>query len=544
MSQSDRPEKSSSDASTIRVSVIVPVWRPGPSFDDLIASLDRQSLGTASFEVLLCDDGSGEPTSARLADIARDRPHVRVLSLAHSGWPGMPRNHGVDAARGTYVQFVDQDDYLFDRALEKLCDYADLHSSDVIIGKEVGIGRRLPSRIFSHDIPDAVLGTDPLLEMLTPHKMFRTSFLRANGIRFPEGKVRLEDHLFVMQAYFAASRISVLASEPCYAWVKEPGSASSSRIDPESYFPHLETVLDLVEAHTEPGKLRDRLLRHWFRGKILKRLSGRQMARYPDDYRERLLDVVTPLTQEHFGPGVDAGLGFPHRIRAALLRAGRRDDLLELARFESEITCRAVVTEVHWSRGGGLHFTIRVTLTRSGQDAFVLESTVEQSTDAESGSARPKKVTRLISLPASTTEGLPENLVVANRELRNDRVDLFLRDRDTGAERRLGGRLPRKLDSARVAIDPVKVFGPDDDSRGGALTVKVRHAGWTFETPLEASPAVLARAGRSPLLAGRSCTLVATDQGTVELHREWPGGRLKDLAGRAVRRVRALTRKS
>uniref|UniRef100_UPI0030C7A7F2 glycosyltransferase n=1 Tax=Enterococcus faecium TaxID=1352 RepID=UPI0030C7A7F2 len=89
MSQSDRPEKSSSDASTIRVSVIVPVWRPGPSFDDLIASLDRQSLGTASFEVLLCDDGSGEPTSARLAAIARDRPHVRVLSLAHSGWPGM-----------------------------------------------------------------------------------------------------------------------------------------------------------------------------------------------------------------------------------------------------------------------------------------------------------------------------------------------------------------------------------------------------------------------------------------------------------------------
>lgn len=544
MSQNDRPEKNSSDTGNIRVSVIVPVWRPGPSFDDLIASLDRQSLGTASFEVLLCDDGSGEPTAARLADIARDRPHVRVLSLEHSGWPGMPRNHGVDAARGTYVQFVDQDDYLFDRALEKLCDYADLHSSDVIVGKEVGIGRRLPSRIFSHDIPDAVLGTDPLLEMLTPHKMFRTSFLRANGIRFPEGKVRLEDHLFVMQAYFAASTISVLASEPCYAWVKEPGSASSSRIDPESYFPHLETVLDLVEAHTEPGKLRDRLLRHWFRGKILKRLSGRQMARYPDDYRERLLDVVTPLVQEHFGPGVDAGLGFPHRIRAALLRAGRRDDLLELARFESEITCRAVVTEVHWSRGGGLHFTIRVTLTRAGEDAFVFETTVEQSADPASGTARSKKVTRLISLPASTTEGLAEDLVTANRELRNDRVDLFLRDRDTGAERRLGGRLPRKLDSARVAIDPVKVFGPDDTSRGGALTAKVRHAGWTFETPLEASPAVLARAGRSPLLAGRSCTLVATDQGTVELRREWPGGRMKDLAGRAVRRLRALTRKS
>lgn len=533
------------------MSVIIPVFRPGPSFDDLIASLDRQTLGTSSFEVILCDDGSGEPTGARLADIARDRPHVRVLSLEHSGWPGMPRNHGVDAACGRYVQFVDQDDYLFDGALQKLCDYADLHSSDVIVGKEVGIGRRLPSRIFSQDVPHAVLGTDPLLEMLTPHKMFRTSFLRANGIRFPEGKVRLEDHLFVMQAYFAASTISILASEPCYAWVKEPGSASSSRIDPESYFPHLEAVLDLVEAHTEPGKLRDRLLRHWFRGKILKRLSGRQMVRYPDDYRARLLDVVTPLVRRKFGPGVDTGLGFPHRIRAALLRADRREDLLTLAQFEADITCRAVVTEAHWSRGGGLHLTLRVTLTRHGHDAFVFESTVTEtpitgpaaSDPRASGSEKKKKkITRLLSLPASTIEGLPEKLLVADRELRNDRVDLFLRDGDSSAERHVGGRHHRRLDTTRVSIDPLKVFGPDDDSRGGALTVKVRRTGWIFETPLEAAPAVLARAGRSPLLAGRSCTLVASDSGAVELRREWPGGRVKDFAGRAARRLRALTR--
>lgn len=553
MSQNNRPENSKGTAGPIRVSVIVPVFKPGNSFDDLIASLDRQTLDSASFEVLLCDDGSGEPTGALLADVARDRPHVRVLSLEHSGWPGMPRNHGVDAARGTYVQFVDQDDYLFDGALEKLCDYADLNASDVVVGKEVGIGRRLPSRIFSQDIPRATLGTDPLLEMLTPHKMFRTSFLRTNGIRFPEGRVRLEDHLFVMQAYFAASTISVLASEPCYAWVKQPGSASSSRIDPETYFPHLETVLDVVETNTEPGRLRDRLLRHWFRGKVLKRLAGRQMVRYPDDYRERLLDVVTPLVQRKFGPGVDAGLGFAHRIRAALLRADRRDDLLRLAEFEADITCRAVVTDAHWSRGGGLYLTLRITLARDGKDAFVFESSLPDpqptGTDASSAgdsrakSGGSKKVTRLISLPVSTVGSLPASLLVVDRELRNDRVDLFLRDGATGAERRLGGRRLVNLDAARVSIDPLKVFGPNDESRGGSLAVKIRHAGWTFEAPLEAAPAVLARAGRSPLLSGRTCTLTVTDGEAVVLHRQWPGGRVKDFAGRSARKLRGLLRR-
>lgn len=556
MSQSIQPE-SSNTSGTIRVSVVVPVFQPGPSFDDLIASLDRQTLESTAFEVLLCDDGSGEPTGERLADVARTRPNVRVLSLAHSGWPGMPRNHGIDAARGTYVQFVDQDDYLFDGALESLCDYADLHDSDVVVGKEVGIERALPRRIFRQDIPRATLGTDPLLEMLTPHKMFRTSFLRENGIRFPEGRVRLEDHLFVMQAYFAASTISILASEPCYAWVKQPGSASSSRIDPETYFPHLETVLDLVEAHTEPGRLRDRLLRHWFRGKILKRVAGRRLVKYPDEYRDRLLDVVTPLVQKRFGPGVDAGLGLPHRVRAALLRADRRDDLLRLAEFETGLTCRAVVTSARWSRGGGLHLTLRITITRDGEDALVFESSPSTST-APSASTTPsgsgatstvpsgsgaKKSTRLTSLPLSSTEGLPADLLIADRELRNDRVDLALREAATGEERSLAGRRPGRLDAVGIAIDPLKVFGPDDESHGGPLTVKVRRAGWTFEVPLEASSAVLDRVGRSPILAGRPCTLSATRGGAVELHREWPGGAAQDFAGRTARRLRSFARR-
>ncbi len=510
---------------SVRVSVVVPVYRPGAAIDELIASLDRQTLDHSRLELLLCDDGSGDETAQQLATIAADRPWVRVIELPHSGWPGTPRNRGIDEARGDYIKFVDQDDWLFDGALQRLCDYADQHRSDVVVGKEVGIGRPLPTRIFLRDVPNARLGQDPLLEMLTPHKMFRTSFLRAHGIRFPEGRVRLEDHLFVMEAYFEADVISILASEPCYAWVKQPGSASSSRIDPESYFPHLETVLDLVEEHTRPGRLRDRLLRHWFRGKILKRLAGKRMAGYPDEYRDRLLDVVTPLAQRRFGPGVDGGLAFPHRIRAALLRANRRDDLLSFARYEASMTCTARVTSAHWSRGGGLYLTVRVDVTRDGEDALVFEP----------GSGR------LTSAPFSPA-GLPSDLLVAGRELGNDQVELFLRDKTAGVDRRVAVASVQDRRSVTVAIDPLKVFGPADETRGARLVAKVRRAGWTFEVPLTSDATVLAGASHSPLLAGRSCAPVATRSGAVELRRTWPRGRLKDLAGRAVRRMRSRSR--
>ena len=505
---------------SIRVSVVVPVFNPGASFTDLIASLDRQSLRPDQFEILLCDDGSDEATQRRLDDVARDRPHVRVLNLPHSGWPGTPRNEGVAAAQGEYVQFVDQDDYLFDTALEKLADYADANGSDVIVGKEVGIGRPLPTRIYKRDIPDAKLGEDPLLEMLTPHKMFRTDFLRSHNIRFPDGRVRLEDHLYVMQAYFAATKISILASVPCYAWVKQPGSASSSRIDPETYYPHLEAVLDIVEQNTPPGRLRDQLLRHWFRGKILKRLSGTRMLRYPDEYRTRLLDTVTPLVQKRFGPGVDRGLAFPGRIRAALLRAGLRDDLVRFAEFEAGLECRSAITAAEWSRGGGLHLEITVTVTRDGKEALVF--------DTETG--------RLSSLPLESLNELPSEALVAGKERSNDTIEVFLTGDHPEDDRRIA---TQKLDDrgiARVSVDPLRVFGGSSQLR---LTAKVRRAGWTFEVPVTADAGVLDSLGRSPLLAGSPVTLTALGGSGVALQRSGAGGGMRDLAGRAARKVRA-----
>ena len=529
--------------SSVRVSVIVPVFRPGDGFDELLESLDRQSLPSTEFEVLLCDDGSGEPTGDRLQRAARARSNVRVLTLPHTGWPGTPRNHGVDAARGEYVFFSDQDDRLFPDALQQLCDYADRHSSDVVIGKVVGVGRRIPRQIFRRDIPHAVLGKDPLLELLTPHKLFRTSFLRQHGIRFPDGRVRLEDHLFVMQAYFKARTISVLASRPCYAWLKNEGSASSSRIDPVTYFPHLETVLDLVEDNTEPGPLRDTLLRHWYRGKILKRLDATRVARYPDEYLQRFLDVVTPIVQQRFGPGVDDGLPFPLRIRSALLRADRRDDLLRLAQFEAGLECRAEVTRAEWTRTGKLNLTVHFRVVRDGEDALIFDRPATRASSATGGSTKDVQPSVWVP-PEPLGRGiLPPEALDASRDIGRGRVDLLLRDGAGGAERRIAGRSPQSTTHATITVDPLNIFARRDSSPGGQLVARVRHAGWTFETALRADRATLDSVRRSPILAGRRCALVLRTDGTVELRRDGRARSFRDTAARAARRAGRLARR-
>ena len=215
---------------TVKVSVIVAVFNPGSHIDELLASFDAQSLPPEEFEVLLCDDDSTDGTRERLSQWVAERPYARLIhNSPNSGWPGRPRNLGIDAARGEYVFFADNDDRLPPRSLSWMYDFAKEHDSDVVIPKLVGVGgRKVPRVLFKHNIVDAKLGKDDILAILTPHKLFRTAMVREHGIRFPEGKVRLEDHFFVVSAYFAAKRISVYADNVCYYWMRRADVGNAS----------------------------------------------------------------------------------------------------------------------------------------------------------------------------------------------------------------------------------------------------------------------------------------------------------------------------
>jgi glycosyltransferase involved in cell wall biosynthesis len=330
----------------VRVSVVVPVYNPGSHLDRLIASLLRQSLPPDEFEAVFVDDGSTDGTGERLDALASEHPNFRVVHIPNSGWPGRPRNVGIDAARGMYVYFVDNDDWLGDEALKRLYAMAERNASEIVIGKMAGHGRRVPRELFSvsHDrvtlesyapLTSAEFGIDPL----TPHKLFRKAFLDEHAIRFPEGRRRLEDHVFVMRAYFHAEVISILADYVCYHWARrrDNTNAAHTRLDPRGYFENGREVIDIVERHTEPGPLRDRLLAAWYEGKMLWRVGERKVLAYEPEYRRALFAEIHRLAVERFGPGVVERLPAHLRVRSALLQAGDQDRLMALARVESEL---------------------------------------------------------------------------------------------------------------------------------------------------------------------------------------------------------------
>lgn len=335
-----------------KTTIIVPVYNPGKHIDDCITSVLDQTLPAAEYEVIFADDGSTDGTAERLEDLAARHDHVRVIHMTHSGTPGAARNAGIEAARGSHVYFVDDDDWISRDAMQRLYKFAERHAADVVIGREVGHnGKDVSKELFRKNRPRTSLASRPsILVLLTPHKLFRTAFLNGHGIRFPENKRRLEDHEFCLQAYFQTDRVAILADHACYHWRARGDQSNVSAVasDPAQYYRWLRDVLDLVHRNTDPGPYRDRLLAHWYRSKGLKQLGLKKLLDQPKDFYQKSFGEVRTLALEHFPPSVDAHLSASMRVRSALLRAGHADALEAVARSERGITLPVLLEQQRW----------------------------------------------------------------------------------------------------------------------------------------------------------------------------------------------------
>ncbi|WP_328916250.1 MULTISPECIES: glycosyltransferase family 2 protein [unclassified Streptomyces] len=359
----------------LKASIVVPIYNAGEYIDDCAPSLTGQSLGTDDYEVIYVDDGSTDDSLERLRRLAELHPHVQVHTQENSGWPGKPRNVGVRLARSEYVHFVDQDDEIAPDALERLYDLAVRNDSDIVFGKTYG-EMRGPADIFRHHRERCSVEDTDLFETLTPHKMFRRQFLLDNDILFPEGRVRLEDQLFLAHAYPLAKTVSILGEHPSYHWHKrtDGNNNSSTPPRPEDYYGHLRNVVRAIKEHSEPGPVQDRMLRRNYRTEILRPVTEPRVLQRTGEELERYFTIVRDLVREEFPPGVSAGFPAIASLRGHLLETGRLDSLVELARRTRGIALRYEVGTTGW-RGGRLTIPVRAWLVRAdGQPVTLLRS--------------------------------------------------------------------------------------------------------------------------------------------------------------------------
>lgn len=102
----------------MQVSVIIPTYKPQAYLWDTIDSLVKQILDPTLFEVIIVLNGPQDRHLTEISDyiaMIDSRPEVTPsFRLLYSEQPGVSnaRNKGLDAAKGSYVAFIDDDDWV------------------------------------------------------------------------------------------------------------------------------------------------------------------------------------------------------------------------------------------------------------------------------------------------------------------------------------------------------------------------------------------------------------------------------------------------
>lgn len=106
----------------MKISVIVPTYKPMDYLWKCLDSLVAQTLLGSEWELLLVLNGCCEPWRTQIEKYIGSKMQGMNVVFVQTDTPGVSnaRNIALDRARGEYIMFIDDDDYVSPQYLEEL----------------------------------------------------------------------------------------------------------------------------------------------------------------------------------------------------------------------------------------------------------------------------------------------------------------------------------------------------------------------------------------------------------------------------------------
>lgn len=121
--------------SNIMLSVIVPCYNQIRYLNDCLLSIhDLNKL--VNLEIIVIDDGSTYDINELICGTLEnfDRNRIKVIKNSSNKGVSFSRNTGLALAAGKYVYFLDSDDYLNPRSVEKAINIMEIYKLNLLIG--------------------------------------------------------------------------------------------------------------------------------------------------------------------------------------------------------------------------------------------------------------------------------------------------------------------------------------------------------------------------------------------------------------------------
>lgn len=206
----------------VKISIIIPVYNASLYLQECLDSVRRQNL--TDYEVICIDDGSEDESGKILKQYANCDVRIRYFHQENAG-PGAARNKGLKEARGTYVYFLDSDDYLLGKeSLSFMVRLMEEDSLDILyFGTELAFESEELRQLRSMEVPwfrrkkeyglydkgrelfrDFVNNLDFVCNVWI--QCARRSFLEGIHVAFPVLK-ECEDELYTFRTMLMAGRV-------------------------------------------------------------------------------------------------------------------------------------------------------------------------------------------------------------------------------------------------------------------------------------------------------------------------------------------------
>jgi glycosyltransferase involved in cell wall biosynthesis len=173
------------------VSVIIPTYNRGWILREAIDSVLAQDF--KDFELIVVDDGSTDDTVKILDDYGQDLMRIRQTNRGVSA----ARNHGIAAASGHLIAFLDSDDLWLPRKLSTQVAFFDANPSAVINQTEeiwIRNGVRVNPKVRHHKFAGMIFERSLALCLVSPSAVMMTRSLFDEVGLFDEALPACEDY--------------------------------------------------------------------------------------------------------------------------------------------------------------------------------------------------------------------------------------------------------------------------------------------------------------------------------------------------------------
>lgn len=104
----------------MKISVVIPTYKPDSYIWECLDSLENQTLPRSEYEVVLVLNGCNEPFNSQISEYISNSSVNYQFVQTNQGGVSNARNIGLDLAQGEYITFIDDDDYVSPSYLEEL----------------------------------------------------------------------------------------------------------------------------------------------------------------------------------------------------------------------------------------------------------------------------------------------------------------------------------------------------------------------------------------------------------------------------------------